>query len=34
LPNSVILVLNGQKHAAMVTAPDMFVEAVIRFFED
>jgi pimeloyl-ACP methyl ester carboxylesterase len=34
LPNSAILVLNGQKHAAMVTAPDMFVEAVIRFFED
>jgi pimeloyl-ACP methyl ester carboxylesterase len=32
LPNSSILVLPGQKHVAMVTAPDLFVQALIEFF--
>jgi hypothetical protein len=26
-----LLVLDGQKHVAMVTAPDMFVEAITEF---
>ena len=34
LPNSSILELTGQKHAAMVTAPDLFVESLIGFFKD
>jgi pimeloyl-ACP methyl ester carboxylesterase len=32
LPNSSILVLSGQKHVAMVTAPDLFVRALMEFF--
>jgi pimeloyl-ACP methyl ester carboxylesterase len=34
LPNSSILELPGLKHAAMVTAPDLFVDALTRFFKD
>lgn len=34
LPNSSILELPGQKHTAMVTAPDMFVKELTRFFKN
>lgn len=34
LPNSSILELRGQKHTAMVTAPDLFVDALTQFFKD
>jgi pimeloyl-ACP methyl ester carboxylesterase len=33
LPNVRVAVLQGQQHAAMDTAPDMFVEAVVTFFD-
>jgi pimeloyl-ACP methyl ester carboxylesterase len=32
LPTSSVLVLPGQKHVAMVTAPDLFVKVLIEFF--
>jgi len=32
LPNSQIVVLPGQQHVAMRTAPDVFVQAVVTFF--
>jgi pimeloyl-ACP methyl ester carboxylesterase len=32
LPNSQIVVLPGQRHVAMRTAPDVFVQAVVKFF--
>ena len=32
LPNSSILELPGQKHTAMVTAPDLFVDVLTQFF--
>lgn len=32
LPNSQIVVLPGQQHVAMRTAPDVFVQAVVKFF--
>ena len=34
LPNSRIAVLDGQAHAAMNTAPDRFVDEVLRFIRD
>ncbi len=34
IPTSRVAVLPGQRHAAMNTAPDMFVGEVVRFFSD
>lgn len=33
LPNNKIMILAGQKHNAMDTAPEMFTEAIIKFLE-
>jgi pimeloyl-ACP methyl ester carboxylesterase len=33
LPNSRIVVLPGQQHSAMLTAPELFANEIIRFFE-
>lgn len=32
LPNSQIVVLRGQQHVAMRTAPELFVQEVVKFF--
>ncbi len=34
LPNSVVVVLEGQGHVAMTTAPDLFVREVVSFLKE
>ena len=34
LPDSQVVVLPGQQHSAMLTAPDLFAQEVIRFLTD
>lgn len=34
LPNSRIVVMNGQGHAAMTTGPDLFIGEILRFLRD
>jgi hypothetical protein len=34
LPNSRVVVMPGQQHAAMNTAPDLFVSDVVQFLTD
>ncbi|HSN78720.1 MAG TPA: alpha/beta hydrolase [Anaerolineae bacterium] len=34
LPNAQVVVMPGQQHIAMFTAPDLFVGEIIRFLDD
>jgi pimeloyl-ACP methyl ester carboxylesterase len=34
LPDARVVVLPGQQHAAMYTAPEIFVREVVRFLEE